>query len=40
MTLKEMTDALAARKARALLMGGPDRIKRQHDRGKLTARAS
>ena len=38
MTLKEMTDALAARKERALRMGGPEKIKRQHDRGKLTAR--
>jgi acetyl-CoA carboxylase carboxyltransferase component len=38
MTLKEMVDALLARKARALEMGGPDKVKRQHDRGKLTAR--
>ncbi len=38
MSLKDLTDQLLPRKAGALLMGGPDRIKRQHDRGKLTAR--
>lgn len=36
--LRELTDELAARKARAAEMGGPERIAKQHARGKLTAR--
>ncbi len=36
--LRELTDDLAARKARAAEMGGPERIAKQHARGKLTAR--
>ena len=32
--LKELSD----RKARALEMGGSEKVKKQHDRGKLTAR--
>ncbi len=38
MSMKQMTDEVAARKAKALELGGPERIKRQHDRGKLTVR--
>ncbi len=36
--LRELTEELAARKARAAEMGGPERIAKQHARGKLTAR--
>jgi acetyl-CoA carboxylase carboxyltransferase component len=36
--LRELTEELAARKARAAAMGGPERIAKQHARGKLTAR--
>lgn len=38
MGMKEQIEELEARRARAREMGGPDRVKRQHDRGKLTAR--
>ncbi len=38
MSLEEMSEKLAARKRKALEMGGPERVKRQHGRGKLTAR--
>jgi len=34
---KELKE-LEQRKAKALQMGGPEKIKRQHDRGRLTAR--
>lgn len=34
---KELTE-FAKKKARALEMGGAEKVKRQHDRGKLTAR--
>jgi acetyl-CoA carboxylase carboxyltransferase component len=37
-TLKEATDDLAARKARARAMAGEDKIARQHSLGKLTVR--
>lgn len=36
--LRELTEELAARKARAAEMGGSERIAKQHARGKLTAR--
>src|SRR5829696_10819 len=36
--LKALVDDLHARRARARLGGGPERIARQHDAGKLTAR--
>jgi acetyl-CoA carboxylase carboxyltransferase component len=36
--LRELTEDLAARKERAARMGGPERIAKQHARGKLTAR--
>ena len=36
--LRELVDDLAARKARAAEMGGPERVAKQHARGKLTAR--
>jgi acetyl-CoA carboxylase carboxyltransferase component len=37
-TMRERVAALEAARARAREMGGPDKIKKQHDRGKLTAR--
>jgi len=36
--LRERTEELQRRRERARAMGGPERIARQHDRGKLTAR--
>jgi acetyl-CoA carboxylase carboxyltransferase component len=36
--LRELVQELHARRARAAVMGGPERIARQHGRGKLTAR--
>ncbi|MDQ4124845.1 MAG: hypothetical protein M3134_04485, partial [Actinomycetota bacterium] len=36
--MREHVAALAERKAKHLGMGGPERIQRQHDAGKLTAR--
>jgi hypothetical protein len=36
--LRELSEELAARKARAAEMGGAERIAKQHARGKLTAR--
>ncbi|GAB4299643.1 MAG: acyl-CoA carboxylase subunit beta [Ignavibacteriaceae bacterium] len=36
--MKEKTEELKKRKEKALLGGGKDRIKAQHDKGKLTAR--
>lgn len=38
LTMAERLDELAAWKARALSMGGEDRIARQHDQGKLNVR--
>jgi acetyl-CoA carboxylase carboxyltransferase component len=37
-TQREQVEELAARKGRAAEMGGPERIAKQHARGKLTAR--
>jgi acetyl-CoA carboxylase carboxyltransferase component len=37
--MPEAVEELKARKARAAQMGGPDRVKRQRERGKLDARA-
>ncbi len=37
-TMRERVAALEARRAKALEMGGPDKVARQHSRGKLTAR--
>src|ERR1700733_10190274 len=37
-TMRELVTALEERRARILEMGGPDKIARQHARGKLTAR--
>ena len=39
MTLKEKTEALRRAKAATLEMGGADRVKKQHDAGKLDVRA-
>ncbi|HUF93915.1 MAG TPA: carboxyl transferase domain-containing protein, partial [Candidatus Limnocylindria bacterium] len=36
--MKDLADDLAARRARALQMGGADAVARQHAAGKLTAR--
>ena len=38
MTLKQSMDDLRARKDRALLGGGTEKITQQHEKGKLTAR--
>ena len=38
MNLRELVAALEARRAKIKEMGGPERIARQHERGKLTAR--
>ncbi|MFH1240865.1 MAG: carboxyl transferase domain-containing protein [Pseudomonadota bacterium] len=38
MGMKEVIEELDRRKRRAMEMGGPDKIGRQHDRGHLTAR--
>ena len=38
MTLKDQTEDLHARREKAKLGGGPDKIAKQHERGKLTAR--
>src|ERR1700733_7712763 len=37
-TMRELVTALEERRARILEMGGPDKIARQHARGKMTAR--
>jgi acetyl-CoA carboxylase carboxyltransferase component len=37
-SLREQIEALAARKAKVAEMGGPERVEKQHARGKLTAR--
>lgn len=37
-TMKERVEELERRRAEARAMGGPDRIAKQHERGKLTAR--
>ena len=36
--LRPLADDLAARRAQARLGGGPERIAKQHEAGKLTAR--
>jgi acetyl-CoA carboxylase carboxyltransferase component len=36
--MRELVDALATRKARVAEMGGPERVAKQHARGKLTVR--
>jgi methylmalonyl-CoA decarboxylase subunit alpha len=36
--MKELLDALDARRQTALAQGGPDKVEKQHARGKLTAR--
>src|SRR5690554_4508808 len=36
--MRELVKKLAARRADALEMGGPQRVARQHERGKLDAR--
>ena len=38
MAFEEMLQELETRKDKALQMGGPKRVQRQHDQGKLTAR--
>jgi acetyl-CoA carboxylase carboxyltransferase component len=38
MHFEKELDELAKKRGRALEMGGADKVKRQHDRGKLTAR--
>lgn len=38
MPFEEELEELKRRKAKALQMGGPEKVKRQHDQGKLTAR--
>ena len=38
MEFKELLEQLEARKRKALGQGGPEKVKRQHDRGSLTAR--
>ena len=38
MTWKPELDELARRQAFAKAMGGPDKVQRQHDNGKLTVR--
>lgn len=38
MSFEEELEELKRRKAKALQMGGPEKVKRQHDQGKLTAR--
>ena len=37
-SMREMVEELRQRREKAKQMGGPERIKKQHDRGKLTAR--
>ena len=37
-TMRERVQELAARREKAKQMGGPEKIKKHHDRGKLTAR--
>ncbi len=38
MPFEKQLEELERRRARALEMGGPEKVKRQHDRGRLTAR--
>jgi acetyl-CoA carboxylase carboxyltransferase component len=38
MNMRELIKELEARRERVRQMGGPERVQRQHDRGKLTAR--
>ena len=38
MPFEKQLEELARRRARALEMGGPDKVQRPHDRGSLTAR--
>src|SRR4030042_2579228 len=38
MSLKEMVEDLQRRRAKAREMGGPEKVARQHERGKLTCR--
>ena len=38
MDMRKEIQELAKRRAKALEMGGPDRVRRQHDQGKMTAR--
>ncbi|MBM4361331.1 MAG: acyl-CoA carboxylase subunit beta [Deltaproteobacteria bacterium] len=38
MKMQELIEDLEARRARVRDMGGPDKVKKQHERGKLTAR--
>ena len=38
MGLKEMVEDLQRRRAKAMEMGGPEKVARQHERGKLTCR--
>ena len=38
MGMKELVDELRARRQRALAMGGPEAIAKQHAEGKLTVR--
>src|SRR5687768_5748504 len=38
MKMRELVSQLEARREQVRQMGGPDKIQKQHDRGKLTAR--
>jgi len=38
MPFKKELEELKRRKEKALQMGGPEKVKRQHDQGRLTAR--
>ncbi|RLB97514.1 MAG: methylmalonyl-CoA carboxyltransferase, partial [Deltaproteobacteria bacterium] len=38
MAFEELLDQLAQKKAKALEMGGPEKVAKQHAAGKLTAR--